>query len=145
MIPHNDTTLSKRGIVSPQQPSPPPESTPTPPADHPAHSYESYPATPSTGVCNLNQQSLQRIFHSPIQIKSHLVQPSEPFGIKHALVDKAPRNITLLDELCDQMFPFPACDRAQFLEYDVSEEIENCWAKSIYIPKHQHQKENIDY
>jgi hypothetical protein len=75
-------------------------------------------------VCNLNQQPLQRIFHSPIQIKLHLVQPSEPFGIEHALVDEAPRKVTPLDELRDQMFAFPARDRAQFLEYDVSEEIE---------------------
>ena len=75
-------------------------------------------------VCNLNRQPLQRIFHSPIQIKSHLVQPSEPFAIEHVLVDKTPRNITLLDELRDQMFAFPACDRAQLLEHDVGEEIE---------------------
>ena len=39
-------------------------------------------------------------------------------------MDKAPRNVTLLDELCDQMFAFPACDRAQFLEHDVGKEIE---------------------
>jgi hypothetical protein len=39
-------------------------------------------------------------------------------------VNKAPRNVTLLDELIDQMFAFPARDRAQFLEYDVSKENE---------------------
>jgi hypothetical protein len=39
-------------------------------------------------------------------------------------VDKAPRNVTLLDELRDQMFVFPARDRAPFLEHNVSEEIE---------------------
>ena len=39
-------------------------------------------------------------------------------------MDKAPCNVTLLDELRDQMFTFPACDRAQLLEHDVGEEIE---------------------